>query len=405
MTLPDHPTVKDWLIRSSPAESQTRLLELQVQWADEEPIQESVPIQITSPALQAPLNLQTDANGRAPALLNLGTYEISTLGSTIQHIVYPMGLPPSDTGKVCIVGDSDEMTYFITAFPYSADRLAEHSEAQFESASAQTPRPVALRCNLLKALAGQVIDTDGRSIASAQLHLWTGDQVIGEVAAVTSLNGRFYTPRVQHGAWYSIAAPGYASSTPVEVQESSPLTIVLRAAKKSYRCQVLSPLGFPLQDAAVHVTPGGFHNRGFLTRTGPDGIFSWPAGGGASCRLAIQYPGLAPERTRAFPRSGDRLYMKIHMAYGGTLAGTVVDQEGRGLAGVIVSRPSSGPWTNETQTSDESGRYWLQDLPHGSNEIRLSLGESEAQLSVEVHPGNLHHKERTTLSVDKAKTE
>ncbi len=71
-------------------------------------------------------------------------------------------------------------------------------------------------------------------------------------------------------------------------------------------------------------------------------------------------------------------------AEGARIAGRVVDQEGVGLSGVSVAVPALGVATD----TDAGGRYTLEDVPAGSYDLTMTLGEHALTVTLEVAGGD-----------------
>lgn len=171
---------------------------------------------------------------------------------------------------------------------------------------------------------------------------------------------------------------GYVEAK-VEIQTSAPETTYDLVLKRGVRVhgRVFAPNNTPVAGASLYI---GFSPNAYdrLDATsGDDGVFEFPAVAAGSQTMVTSRKGFAPD-TQVFvvPSDQSDLLLDIHLQPPHTLAGVVVDESGKPLAGiglaVLQKRPGSpggrnarGEYLELRATSASDGTFQIEGLPSG----------------------------------------
>jgi protocatechuate 3,4-dioxygenase beta subunit len=235
-------------------------------------------------------------------------------------------------------------------------------------------------------LAGRVVDADGRPIADANVMAMGGTS--GE-STQTDPDGRFRVLGLDPGAYQVFAShPRYASAPPrrIELADRSVTDLELRLTASP---RVVGRVE-PPTEAAITVDPdrdpAGFEPTMWTAidqRSRPDGSFEvTPITAGAHTIAAKATDGRRGQATVVVPAQGDATVV-IRLEDGGSIAGTVRDQQGQAVVGAaVIIRKTSGAVVrrmivNGVETSadraitDRAGAYLMRGLEAGRYELAV----------------------------------
>lgn len=244
---------------------------------------------------------------------------------------------------------------------------------------------VELRLQARLVVTGRVVDADARGIAGAELLLLPWEAANGDVPAPrcagrSAADGSFRVPLLQggrFGARHEAYAPSPMFLCRPAAPGTPPTTLVLQLQLRSEfasidglvldgttgwpvpACEVEftsllpTPLGAELPSAPVRVQSGEF---------GKFGVPRLPAG-------PTQYAARARDGSRLRGkldlRAGERHALQLSLQPPSLLRGTVVDDQGRPLAGARVAVDATASIAGATTTTDASGSFQFDRIGSG----------------------------------------
>lgn len=248
--------------------------------------------------------------------------------------------------------------------------------------TASTTR-VAVRMKRGYLVAGVVMDERGMPVplASIFVHSDRSAPVAGQTpTAITDENGQFRLPEVPAGVHRLFAVDALhapATSRPLVVENDLLDVGLIMKGGGHLDGRVLDAMGAPVAHAVIQVdTDEAWYSR--QTVSGADGRFTLVGLPRTFLRVRAESP-LGASKTEVADLSAlDSRSLDLLLLRTGTIAGVVVDDEGRAKADVDVSaifRLNDSVFSSTT--SDKSGQFTLDDLPEG--EYVLWAGPSGEQ--------------------------
>ena len=235
-------------------------------------------------------------------------------------------------------------------------------------------------------LAGRVVDADGRPIAEADILAMGGAS--GE-STQTDADGRFRVLGLDPGVYQVMAShPRYAAAPPrrVELADRPVTDIELRLTASP---RVIGRVE-PPTEAAIKVDPDldpvGFAPMMLAAveqRSRSDGTFEIPRiTAGTHTIAAKAIDGRRGQATVVVPDQGEASVV-IRLEDGGSIAGTVRDQQGQPVVGAgVIIRKTSGPvvrrmivngveTTADRAVTDRNGAYLMRGLEAGRYQLAV----------------------------------
>ncbi len=210
----------------------------------------------------------------------------------------------------------------------------------------------------------RAVDGDGAPVADAHVDAWIGRT---RLAGTTDGDGTWHDETVPPGsAKLRATAPdgreGEAGPVAVSPGASTHVLVVLAPAVALGGRVVDARSGLPVEGAEVDVARPG---RGVsFGTTGPDGTFGPAVAGPAGARVlvAARAPGRRPTLLPVVLAAGaPAMEVRVPLSEASDVAGRVVDDEGRPVAGARVTTTSDGVLDRAPPgvTTDEQGRFAL----------------------------------------------
>ena len=252
-------------------------------------------------------------------------------------------------------------------------------------------------------LAGTLDDANGTAVAAAHLEVTSG---AGEGRhAIVAADGTFSLDMLPAGPLrVRIRHPDYPEHE-LETHASS-------GGKERVRLRL--PLGGAIEGAAIEAASGSPLSGITITGTGPsaatadattDKLGRWKLGPlvPGPWKLTIKLPGylpLARDVDVAAARTPGTISVRdirLELARGALVGGTVRDARGQRVAGASISiRLATGSGPTVEGTTDADGEFRLRDAPTGELEILAASGDRRGVTKVTVRPGD----EVLGLSID-----
>ncbi len=167
----------------------------------------------------------------------------------------------------------------------------------------------------------------------------------------------------KHDATLTLSRPSRLSG---EIRDSSDKPVANLPVELWIRCG--SPIG---NQQAAYVIPEAVRFDGSPIRTDTTGAFQSPPllRSGSTYRVVVRAPGFAPSVSDWITlRADSNVLPPLKIRKLRSLAGRVVDRQGRPIAGVKVFQPGDGPST----TSDEEGRFRIERITSGRSFLLAS---------------------------------
>lgn len=245
---------------------------------------------------------------------------------------------------------------------------------------------------------GRVVNAEGEPVAGATIGLEmsrgtavSNDLVRAHDGARSDAAGRFDLMGIAAGTnlKLSIQAEGYQTlSTPISVADvpgTTPQQFTLQPAT-IVGGRVLRADGSPVVGATVGLSPGWIHGT-----TDKLGAFRLPATGGGTQRVH-----LGPSHTPlasivvGIVRGTSRDDLVLRWPAGGSLGGTVVDEDDEPIADITVSVTALGKQgLAATTRTDSTGRWRIDDAPAGRYKV---YADRQFARAVEMGVGDLETK-------------
>lgn len=219
-------------------------------------------------------------------------------------------------------------------------------------------------------LLGDVVDPRGRPIAGVEVYAESerlyGIDILRAPAAVTDADGRYQLHVASNAAIeLTFEHPQFATLGLALAREASGIQQTVTLNPPSRIVGKVMRDDRPLPAAIVHLPSGG-SLRGWAT-TGPDGSFVMHGVPPGEHELYVRYGTLSELSARVTVESGrDPAPVLLTLPPGRTLEGVVVDAQGRGVPGVLVSVDGAA---GIAVTADAAGRFAL-DAPRGEVVVR-----------------------------------
>lgn len=273
--------------------------------------------------------------------------------------------------------------------------------------------PLTLVLDPAGTITGRVVDEDGLPVAGAELVLAplpgpAGPSGSGPFRALADADGRFRFPDLPRGRRFDLEVfrEGYVSASlpGVEARPGSPLRIELRVGR-ALAGRVAGPDGEPVAEAQVSVVEttlveleGSRFSQGLTrshARTDEEGRFLLAALEPGSVQLQVDAPGYRRRKVPGLqiPEQGEAPAVEIALERGASIAGRVLDGQGRPARGAMVR--AEGGHTGDGVLSfagghaDAEGRYRLDGLEAGPHQVFAESADRDlrTQGALEVRPG------------------
>ena len=256
-------------------------------------------------------------------------------------------------------------------------------------------------------VAGVVLDPAGRTVADAEIWLsYPYNQQEGNVVARTDAGGRFRVRSCTSGTLGARAArfaPSLLQTLRAAEGAELLLELVLLGPGGELAGTVLGPDGRAVPSALVLVgepgkwritaTPAGGERPVTGTRPHPreshtddEGRYEVHGLAPGGQPVVVRATGFGLWRGEAQVLEHGRSILDVRLAPGVTLVGRVVDREGRPLDAQVRVGPRSGPFGSGT-TTDEEGRFRLEDLEAGELEVLATHESTHASATLRGAPG------------------
>ncbi len=270
------------------------------------------------------------------------------------------------------------------------------------------PREIRILLKLKPRVHGLVKDARGDPVAGALLRLIPAQQelppfmkegIIFFDTSVSNLEGKFALEALNQDGPFAVLAshPLYSPKIsdgfrPEEHGEEEPIEIQL-APGGTVRGEVhdgtrglagalvrLAKSKETTPQAALFANMFGLPKEGDVTYSSSSGSFLYQRVPPGNYVLTAENPGFSDTKSETFTLAeGETKELRLVMDPGGEIAGTVRDQNDQLVAGARVRAIQEGGKNQEliepqrflggglkSATTDESGQFWLQGLPHGS---------------------------------------
>lgn len=195
-------------------------------------------------------------------------------------------------------------------------------------------------------------------------------------ALVTGVDGRFRAGGLAPG-WLCLTAyldgtwraRGWWVLLPVE----GPVEYVVDGAgQRAAGVVVDETTGTPMEGATVQLLRrgDGGHEQSAVLRTGPDGTFTCPWGGGWASQVVIEAPGFA---RRSWPWVGFTQAFTFGLRRAACLVGRATEETGGPASGIrlrLLGCPLAG-----SAVTDADGRYRFEGLPEGEVVVTTEVGQ------------------------------
>lgn len=234
----------------------------------------------------------------------------------------------------------------------------------------------------------RVLDIDGRPLASAIVRaLYVNEGAVYLAArATTGADGVVRLGRLPIGAHWLIAeAMGRARASTQRFVGPEPVSVELRLGQeRPLAVEVRDELGRPIVGADVEIRGAEPLPRG--ARTGKDGVARATGVGQGPLDVSANAPGY--DRAHAKLGANDAR-VKVVLRKLGALTVSVVDREGRGVAGATITIAGGNLAVSRTTISDGAGTARIAGLASGSYDLRATkeLMVSPIEIGVPVARG------------------
>jgi protocatechuate 3,4-dioxygenase beta subunit/5-hydroxyisourate hydrolase-like protein (transthyretin family) len=239
-------------------------------------------------------------------------------------------------------------------------------------------------------VSGRVLDSSGKAIAGAKVE-WlayrTDDEILLDQTAgndsvalgraATDAEGRFRVTLDKPGVSVALritpeGLPSARFAGPFDSSEENDLSDIQVPGVEKVSGQVVEETGKPVPGAKVLVASTGPIFDGdarFVaeTRTGADGSFAALDAPEGARVFIVRAPGFVPVNR---VQLDSKTVEKISLQRGGTIAGTIVDAEGKPAAGLVVTAE------DVAALSDAQGKFRLAGVPAGSHRVQ-ALGKED----------------------------
>ncbi|MBM3474160.1 MAG: hypothetical protein FJX75_12900 [Armatimonadetes bacterium] len=270
----------------------------------------------------------------------------------------------------CIQG-----TYMVSAWAPNFTRAKDRPSVTVEVGPGQSGAAADLILDRARDLTIRVVDTSGRPVAEAAVRRGV-DFAPEYVAGKTDSKGQFVASKVGPGLikfWADKGSLATATSRQVDgAKEKGPITLVLQPGVLcTLRAKVIDQDGKPVSAAEVYVhqTRGDARSSDRAGLTDAAGAFV-KANARPGVTYALEFRAAHCSRYTtgqwtATPGAAHDFGAIRLQRRTGFVAGTVTDEAGTPLPGVIVLNAGGGPETVKV-TTDDQGRFRLEGLESGS---------------------------------------
>ena len=248
-------------------------------------------------------------------------------------------------------------------------------------------------------LAGVVCDSRGAPLPDALVIAWPKvRQTQSVVQAYSDEEGRFVLPRLTPGIWTLLVEAAGFGTVELErhIPDPSPLTVVLEGEGRSLTGLVVAPPNRPVAGAQVVLGGPGLRWPRQTTTNG-HGIFSFSGLGMGRIVVRALWGSLVSNTTSLYIEEKRLVPVRLTLALGGFVEGTVRDDQGRELSDVsidVLTIPSDD--LPSSCRSDEQGHFLVGPLRPGRYQI---LARLEGHILLDAHEPLLGPGARATLNL------